>query len=1098
MNLSALNKYHTVGCAAFLLLWTASFHTVAQQGPPGFTTTQYGQRFPGTSIKTTFDQANRLYVGEKAGRVWVTINGIRRTDPLLDISEEVDNFSDRGLLSVAPDPDFLQNGYLYLSYVVDRHYLLNYGTAAYDPDASDVGATILRVTRYTVTPASLTATDPNDMAILPNSRLILLGEAIGTSEALLDGSHSGGDLAFGADGTLLVSTGDGAGLNGRDVGGSGNPGYGSSFWEQALNDGLIDFWGNIGAYRSQYLDSFNGKILRLDRATGDGVASNPYYDPIHPRSARSRMFARGLRNPYRISIRPGTGSTNPADANPGSLYIGDVGWNRYEEIHIMKRPDQNFGWPYFEGISFVEGRSEFYVIPPNKMNSPTDSTSNIYYDRLPNPDDSLALFSRPEIAIGHQDQGTSYVQHGAHYYLPTLNLPYNNVSLGGNAIIDGGWTSYSNNLPAAYQNRYFFGDYVREWLAYAEFDSEDQPIAINHFAQGFNGLVDLTINPVDNLPYLLYFFNIDVFQLNYTDNQPPVVSLEADKTYGSSPLAVSFDASASMDPEGTPLTYEWDFGDGSPTYSGLSSMVHSYTAATVRSYTATLTITDLGGSSVQKSILISINNTPPFIQTTSLDALTAITPTASTPLTLSAVVTDAEHTAGQLTYHWQLYHMHNDHSHPEEAFSTPTASVTLAPLGTCSGLETYWYRLTLTVTDPAGLSTTAYRDVYPDCEGTEQTITFLTPTRQLVTAAPFRPVVWSSSGLPVTLFRISGPAFMEGANLRLTGNPGLVTLRAMQSGNTTFRPARTVEKSFRVVNSLAPVADLALSMVFGSHLVATDSTVSLSLVVTNGGPDEATNVAVTSRLPADLAFISSASLVHQSGLVSGTIATIPAGTSELLALQVKPTSAGLYLVSAEISAAQAFDPDSQPGSGTGDGEDDMAQADLRTLTAGAVRLSPNPNQQPLPPVASNQPGPVANKVDLSLAIQASKLTAIVNEPITVTLISTNMGSLPANSVVIRDTLSDGLVLSASSAFSVVLTGAGYTVIEATIASLPPGQSAALTVSLLPTNAGTIRTAAQIWSVGNPGPNVPADADSTPGNGVTNGEDDCVLIDWRVR
>ncbi|WP_375446066.1 PKD domain-containing protein [uncultured Fibrella sp.] len=1097
MNYSVSLRF-TASCCLLVFLYLTGSFALAQQGPPGFTTAQYGQRFPGTSIKIVFDSNDRMYIGEKSGQVWVTINGIRSTNALLTISEEVDNFSDRGLLGVAIDPDFARNGFLYVSYVVDRHHLLCYGTSGYNATASETGATILRVTRYTVSPASLTATNPNNMSLVAGSRKILLGEAVGTSEALLDGSHSGGDLAFGADGSLLVSTGDGAGLNGKDVGGDGSPGYGSLYWQQALQDGIISFWENVGAYRSQYLDSFNGKILRLDAATGDGLPSNPHYDPTKPRSARSRMFARGLRNPYRISIRPGTGSTNPADANPGSLYIGDVGWNRYEELHIMKRPDQNFGWPYYEGMSFVEGRSEFYPIPANRINNPTDSTQNIYYNRLPDPNDSLALFSKPEIAIGHQSQGASYLQHGVQHYLPNLNLPYNNISLGASAIIDGGWSSYSNNLPAEYQNKYFFGDYVREWIAYAEFDNEDQPGAINHFAQEFNGLVDLAINPNDSKPYLLYWFNIDVFQLSYTDNQPPTASLQTDKTYGGSPLQIQFDGSASVDPEGTYLTYAWNFGDGSALSTDVSP-THTYTVSGIQAYTATLTVTDAGGASTQKTKLISVNNTPPVVQSTSLDNLTLISAGTAVPVTLSAVVTDLEHTSTQLTYQWQVFHMHNDHAHPEDAFTTSTASVTLAPLGTCSGLETYWYRIILTVTDAAGISTTVYRDLYPNCGGTAQTITFLAPTRHQVTDAPFQPTAWSSSGLPVTIYRLTGPAYMDGNRVRLTGNPGLVTLRAVQSGNDTFQPAQTVEQNFWVVNSLSPIADLSLSMAFSNRVPTLNSPLSLFLTVTNDGPDEATNVALTSRLPAGLLFISSPSLVYQSGVVSGTIASLAYGSSQTLELLVQPTAPGVYVQSAEVSASPAFDPDSRPGSGTGDGEDDMAQVDLRTIPeATTVRMSPNPNQQPLPPVASNQPGPAANRVDLSVSMQADKHTAIVNEPLTITLTVTNTGSLPANTIIVRDTLGNDLTLSTPSAMNLIAMGAGYSVIEASIATLAPMQSATLVFTVLSTAKGPLSTSAQIWSVGSPGPNVPTDADSTPGNGVSNGEDDCARLDWRIR
>lgn len=1074
-----------------ILLYT---HTLAQQGPLGFETAQYGQRLPGISLDMDFDASNRMYSCEKVGRVWVSINGIRANNALIDIQEEVDNSTDRGLLALALDPNFAQNGYLYLSYVVDRHHLLYYGTPAYNANTSYDGASIVRVTRYTVSPQSLTATNPNLMSVVPNSRLVLLGESKASSAVVLDGSHAGGDLAFGADGSLLVATGDGAGLNGRDVGGSGNPGYGSNFWQQALDDGLMTFRENVGSYRSQLLDSHSGKILRLDPTTGDGLPSNPYFDPAKPRSARSRMFASGLRNPYRISMRPGTGSPNPAAGDPGSLYIGDVGWNRYEEIHVMKRPGQNFGWPFYEGASFVEGRSEFYVVPPNKITNANDSTQNIYYDRLPDPNDSLALFSKPEIAISHQSLGVTYLQHGVQVSLPSFNLPYNNVTNGASAVIDGGWTPRLSTLPEAYQNKYFFGGYFRGSITYADFDEDDDVLSIKHFGQEFNGMNNMSINPNNGKLYVLYGFNIDVFQVAFTGNQPPVVSLLTNASYGTSPLSVSLDGSNSRDPEQTAITYAWNFGDGSAV-STLAAPVHSYTATGVRSYTTTLTVTDAGGASAQQSIIISVNNTPPTILSTSLDNLTLVSATATTALTLSAVVTDAEHSAAQLTYRWQVFEQHNDHAHPEFDLSSPVSSVTLAALGPCSGLETYWYRVVLTVTDAAGLMTSVNKDIYPNCSGLAQTISFPTVGKRPLSGTPFRPTVWSSSGLPVTLYVVGGPAYMQGGSVYLTGRVGRVTLRALQSGNGAYRPAATVERNFDVAN--LTTADLALQLAFDSRVSAVNVPVQLQLTVTNNSLDEASGVVLVSRLPENLSFVSGSGLTYLNGVVSGTLASVPGGFSQTVDLIVQPTAAGTYRLSAEIDASDAFDPDSQAGSGTGDGEDDQATIDLRTPDDDEAEwVSPNPNQQPLPPLLGNQPPPVANKVDLSLAMTANTRVATVGQPLTQTLTVTNAGSLTAMNVVVRDTLRL-LTLSLPSAWSVVASGANYTVIEATIPVITPQQSASLSFTVFPTATGLSQTAAQIWSVGLPGPNSPPDADSIPGNGVANGEDDCAWLDWRV-
>jgi glucose/arabinose dehydrogenase len=123
-------------------------------------------------------------------------------------------------------------------------------------------------------------------------------------------THSVASLAWGVDGNLFVSIGDGASYNDVD-------------WR---------------AVRVQDIDSLSGKVLRIDPITGEGVADNPFYDDQAPDSNRSKVYQLGLRNPFRISV----------DSASGQLFIGDVGWTAWEEVNTGA-PGANFGWPYYEG-----------------------------------------------------------------------------------------------------------------------------------------------------------------------------------------------------------------------------------------------------------------------------------------------------------------------------------------------------------------------------------------------------------------------------------------------------------------------------------------------------------------------------------------------------------------------------------------------------------------------------------------------------------------------------------------------------------------------------------------------------------------------------
>lgn len=158
-------------------------------------------------IGVTFDAAGQMYACESSGKVWAlrfAANGtFQQKYLLLDISGEVLNNGDLGLVSLVLDPDFLTNGYFYLMYAVNRQFLLN-GTDG--GDGPEQTGSIVRVTRYT---ADLGAS-PSFTTVNPNSRLVLIGTNPADGIPIISINHAGGSLVFGSDGTLLVSTGDGA------------------------------------------------------------------------------------------------------------------------------------------------------------------------------------------------------------------------------------------------------------------------------------------------------------------------------------------------------------------------------------------------------------------------------------------------------------------------------------------------------------------------------------------------------------------------------------------------------------------------------------------------------------------------------------------------------------------------------------------------------------------------------------------------------------------------------------------------------------------------------------------------------------------------
>jgi glucose/arabinose dehydrogenase/PKD repeat protein len=394
---------------------------------------------------------------------------------------------------------------------------------------------------------------------------------------------------------------------------------------------------------AQDLNSPRGKLHRI---FPDGLVptDNPFYDGSGPHW--DSVWAYGLRNPFRAHY----------DRPTSRLYIGDVGLGSYEEVNLGAR-GANYGWPDFEGPCSAPCTSPFYA--------------------------------------------------------------YNRV--GNSASITGGFVYHGTQFPSSMQGNYFFADYAGHWIKRMAFDANGNISGVFNFEPptGDNNagdIVDLVEGPEGALYYLDLGFadNTGTFGISklrriryLPSNQAPVALASADKTSGPAPLTVNFSSAGSNDPEGQPITYSWDFGDGSSSAAG--NPAHTY--ANAGQYVVRLTVSDGENSSVSTPLTISVGSPPTATITAPNDGATF---RAGDVISYGGDATDPDD--GPLpasAYTWNIDFLHENHVHPGTAVNGVKSGTFTIPSSGHDFEGNTRYRITLTVTDSNGLKDTKSVIIWP-------------------------------------------------------------------------------------------------------------------------------------------------------------------------------------------------------------------------------------------------------------------------------------------------------------------------------------------------------------------------------------------------
>ena len=524
-------------------------------------------RFTSTVLESFMDEPIEMEVLSDGRVLFVERKGIIKLyDPVAKATKAINklpvhitgNYED-GLLGMELDPKFDQNHYVYLYY-------------------SPVGSKpVQNLSRFVFTGDSLQMSSEKVVMQVPVQRETCC--------------HSAGNVYFGPDGNLYLSTGDNTSSKESD---------GFSPLDERPGRAPFDSQKSSGN-----ANDMRGKILRIHvEADGSYTIPNGNLFAKDGSQGKPEIYVMGARNPYRITVDK-RGFLYWGDVGPDGGVASERGPKSQDEWNQARKPG-NFGWPYFVGdnksyadFDFATNKSGPHFDPAAPVN---ESPNNTGTKNLPPAQKAMIWYPYDKSAeFPMLGTGSRSAMAGPFYYA----ADYANSSV---------------KLPAYYTNKQFIYEWARNWIKVLTYADNGDLRQIESFmpTSFVSKPIDMKFGKDGAMYVLAYGANYfarnpdsQLIRIDYTEgNRRPIAKVSVSKTVGAAPLVATLSAKESFDYDrGDKLTYQWESGHGQK--STVVAPTFTYTRPGV--YHPKLTITDAEGQKTTTELTLKVGNEIPQV-----------------------------------------------------------------------------------------------------------------------------------------------------------------------------------------------------------------------------------------------------------------------------------------------------------------------------------------------------------------------------------------------------------------------------------------------------------------------------------------------------